>query len=151
MGTQGMVTLMRGKQVVAKITVGCSGDQAKKMAQLIAKQEVQAVAMNCSALSPEHLLKLAEDLNFGCSSCILVVTKNPDGDFSLCSPEYSIRVKSKSSVSSVEIIPNYKLRVDTFDIPNFNARWECGFCPYVYAVDLDSGKVRKLKSYEKKS
>ncbi len=116
--TQGLLTLLLGGKVYAKIVVGCGGlgDKSilKKLRDLARKGHV-----------PTHgeLVELARE-EMGCDDCRVVLTES-EADF----------IDGEEGLG-----PLYR---ETFAEPTFNPRWDLGSTNELAVVDMDSGKVYK--------
>lgn len=117
MGTQGLVTVMRGNNVILKFICGCDGYNAKKLASGL-KGFVTTVYnlehfIDLEVI--ETLRELALGNDFGCRECLVVMNKD------VAYPE------------DEELSPLYR---NTFDNPSFNPRWERGTVEYLEIVEL---------------
>ena len=111
MGTQGLVSIVHGSQVRAKLICGCNGYEAPKLAAKI-REAVSLVGM----LDLDTLNRMAMEIGFGCDACL--VTMGPD---------------AVSTYWNEDLSPLYR---DKFNEPRFNPRWEHGTADYVEVVEL---------------
>lgn len=117
MGTQGLVTVMDGTEVVMKIIAGSDGYNAGKLA---------AAIKHVWPLSAEAAYRLARDFAFGERNCLVVLTYNEaifKGD--------------------EDLEPIYR---DTFKNPKFNPRWKHGTADCVEVVNIQKGMDKILET-----
>jgi len=113
MATQGLISIIKGGKVVAKIITGCDGRNVVALAEELRKDPCTDMAT---------LFCLAKQQDLGGDS--LVVQTSPsewmcDGD--------------------LEELPD--LYREKFHVPDFNPRWERGTADYTEIVDLGSGNA----------
>lgn len=109
MATQGLISVVADDKVLMKIVAGCDGMFGYRVAtQLRAQWPVTA----------ERAYEIAHEMQFGCRSCLVVLTK--DEQFDDC-----------DSVLS----PRYR---ETFDDPQFNPRWDHGTADFVEVVQVQA-------------
>jgi uncharacterized protein YaiE (UPF0345 family) len=117
MGTQGLVTVMDGTEVVMKIVAGSNGYNAKKLAATIRKNW---------PLSAENAYTIARAKDFGGRSCLVVLTYNEaifKGD--------------------EDLGPLYR---ETFKNPKFNPRWDYGTADCVEVINVQKGMANILET-----
>jgi len=108
MATQGLLTITVNNNVVFKIIAGCNGYNAEDLAEIIKKSET-------SVFSLQSLWDMAKMAGFGCDHCLVVIDKQssiPNGE---------------------ELDKRYR---ETFNIPEFNPRWDLGTADHVIMVEL---------------
>jgi hypothetical protein len=125
MATQGMVSVIKGGKVVAKVVTGCNGSRTAQLASVIGAH---------GKYDPLTLAQDAKTFKVGCSDCLLIAGENPDA------PQ-KVSVYGAADGAQVDLV------VRTFQQENFNPRWERGSCDYVYRVDLDAGEVKSIHSH----
>lgn len=107
MATQGLVTVMHDGKVIYKIVAGCNGYNASKLAQSIRE--------SWPLLLPE-IFNMASRLGFGSSRCRVVI--------------------SRDAVKYIGTEPLGVLYRATFDLPEFNPRWEHGTVDHYELVEV---------------
>lgn len=117
MGTQGVVSVVKGGKVVVKAIAGCNGMQAGRLAVFIRDVIYQD--------RPPTVYQMARQVRFGCADCLVVMGPK--------SVETRTQLSEDESSS-----PLYRR---TFDDPQFNPRWERGTAEYVLVVDLDKRSI----------
>ena len=110
MATQGLVTVMTGREVIFIVVAGCDGYNYIKLVEKI--KETRHKKLNL-----EKLAKLAGEVGFGCHDCLVVMGK-------------------KSSFGAIEDLHERYRR--TFKKPNFNPRWEQGTADYVEVINIST-------------
>jgi len=130
MGTQGLVTVMQGGKVVAKLTAGDNGFNARDLAIGLVK--------HLRAADPDLLLFLMEHHEFGCEACRVVAYRAYDGSV-------MIRANYDASHTFQDAHVGYDPWVTTFDKIAFNPRWERGTADYCVVADLDAKTVRRAE------
>jgi len=106
MATQGIVTVMRGGDVIFKIIAGCNGYKAPNLAKELKKFKPRKI---------ERVHKYAELSEFGCKDCLVILSKDDEifeGLGKLNDKYYN-----------------------TFNSPRYNPRWEKGTAGYVEVVE----------------
>lgn len=106
--TNGIVSMVKGGQVVIKAVCGCDGYNAPALAHLL-KQESEVPEL-------EAVHRLALDVGFGCEDCLVV--QGTDRNLFLGEDDLS---------------PLYR---EKFGDPSFNPRWERGTCGNVEVVTI---------------
>lgn len=107
MATQGLITVKSGDTVLMKVVVGCDGYNAQKVADGL---------KTAWPVSEEQAHQIAEEMNFGCIRCLVVMTEAKtifNGDEKLHS-----RYQEK------------------FPVPDFNPRWKRGSADHVVIVEV---------------
>ena len=133
MATQGLVTVIKGGKVVAKVVVGCNGFNAVILAQAIVQH---------GKFDHLFLSKSAEANGFGCPDCRIIAGVLPD------KPEHvSVYGGVYAGVYGGDNDPQTALVRQTFHLRNFNPRWSRGTCDRVWIADLDKGKDYRIASY----
>ena len=112
MGTQGLLTVMKNNEVVAKIICGCNGGNIKAIEFLIKIEHTVDIGI---------LYKMAENVGFGCRACLVVMDKD--------------RVLFKGDEDEFGTLVGGLYR-RTFDLPNFNPRWKEGMSDYMERVKI---------------
>ena len=135
MSTQGLVTLMRGGKVIAKMTAGCNAQKARELADDLASATDESFL-------PETLLSVMREHEFGCDGCRIVAVSSGKKTMVLDGNDGRFEVDSEDS--------GYGLWAKTFDIPEFNPRWERGTADHCFLVDLDKNTIKKT-SYKGKT
>jgi hypothetical protein len=107
--TQGLVTIMQGRNVRMKIVTGCDGMKAKRLSNAIVK--LGRVPTLVEAYN------LALKLGFGSPSSLVVVGAN----------------RSKFETGAQRLPPLYR---KTFNRQGFNPRWKHGTADYIEVVRL---------------
>lgn len=114
MGTQGLVTIMSGNEVLMKAVCGCDGYNNRKLTYEIKKTK----KLNQS-ITPEKVYELAEKVKFGCDACRIVITA-----------DNKVVMKDQD-----EELP--ELWFKTIQNPKFNPRWECGLAERLSILHLE--------------
>ena len=107
MATQGLLSVVNGGKVVAKVVAGCNGHNVPKLAAVLRANPVT---------KPQELRDAAHAADVGCEACLVVLSA--DGALHCCSDDPSELYRS------------------TFDQPRFNPRWEHGTADCVEVVEL---------------
>lgn len=108
MATQGVLSVVRGGEVVVKLVTGSDGYQLPKLAEVIREKRLVDVV---------DIYVEAERLHIG--SCGSLYVFDRDG----------------SCVTNGDDLPD-KYR-ETFTVPQWNPRWERGTADYIEVVNLD--------------
>lgn len=114
MSTQGILSIVQGGRVKAKIVAGCNGMNMPKLAKHLRKHP---------ETDPFKLVKLCQRFRVCCDRC-LIIQSSPI-DFTL--PENE----------EFEPGPDLDRYKRTFQDPKFNPRWDHGTAAYTEIVDLD--------------
>ena len=107
MATQGLVTVKEQGKVVMKVIAGCDGYYAKNLAD--------ALRTNWP-VDADEAYHIANDLKFGCSECLVVLTQD------------NSRFDGNGELGDL-----YR---ETFSKPRFNPRWKCGIADYTKVVNM---------------
>jgi len=94
--TQGLITITRNGQTALKAVCGCNGNRAEALAALIRARRLSSI---------EEIYDAALSVEFGCSACLVVFTKD-DANF-----------------GGKQIPKRYFI---TFGQPDCNPRWDIG-------------------------
>jgi hypothetical protein len=129
MGTQGVVSVLKGGKVVAKITVGCNGQKAGSVGKEIIAQLRDIDVTRLEIICDYH--------GFGDSNCRVIAVRPKAGELGLLI-SYSIWPGIKATADD----RTFGRMVKHFDDPTFNSRWEHGTADRCVIVDLDKGKMR---------
>ena len=113
MGTQGIVSIVDGDNVLFKIITGADGYNADQL--------VGAIKNHNTPLTLETLYQMALDNDFGGEQSLVVLNAT----------DYYHRI------DDVEELP--ELYRSTFNRPEFNPRWRHGTAAYVRVVVLATG------------
>jgi hypothetical protein len=112
--TQGLVTVKSGQKVLMKVVAGSDGNNAKKLADWL---------RDFWPKSPKQVYKKALKLEFGCDSCLVVITDSQVFFEGKCCDSNSFDADN----------PLYR---KTFQQPEFNPRWENGIAEYLEIVEV---------------
>jgi len=119
MGTQGIVSLVRGGKVVYKVIAGCNGMNARAVAEAV----LQLPWVSCGEIYEE-----AACARFGSEACLVVQSADEEFHF-----------------TGGELGPRYR---EKFSDPAFNPRWERGTAAHVLIVDLDKKTITDANGEE---
>lgn len=108
MATQGLITITKGNEVFMKIVAGDNGQNAKKLAKELRKN---------NDFTAEKVYETALKANFGCRECLVVLVRN------------GYRTDSMDRLPAI-----YR---NTFDQPTFNPRWAKGTADYVITIAIN--------------
>ncbi len=109
MGTQGLVSIVKNREVIFKIVTGTDGYLSKSLVECIKQTE--------KPLTVELLYDLALKIGFGYQDNLVVMDRN------------TIKFADDD-------ISNDSLYRTTFQDPNFNPRWRYGTADYVEILYL---------------
>lgn len=114
MSTQGLLSIVQGGKVQAKVVAGCNGMKVPDLAEHL-RQHPET--------EPFKLLNLCRKFSVGCDRCLVIQLSAID--FTL--PEDQ----------DFEPGPELDRWKRTFTDPKFNPRWDHGTADYTEIVDLD--------------
>lgn len=117
MGTQSVVSVVNGKEVLVKCVAGCSCCEEEKFAKKLASQQLTDV---------DAVYAFATEFGFGCSDCTVVMD-------------------SKKILGDNDGDLEDSLYRETFSNPKFNPRWERGTASNVYIVHTDNWNVETVR------
>lgn len=143
MGTQGLVTVMMGGEVAAKITVGSDGFNAMKVGMDIVKslRDVDLTLLEA----------IADNRGFGNKADRVIAVRQ--GAFGTQRNTGDVHVRWDEGDDIVVPLghPALGLVVKHFDEPTFNSRWRHGTADHCVIVDLDAGTLVEATHQKKTS
>lgn len=126
MGTNGVLSITEGHDVLFKVVVGVNGRNAITLAKAV-KKRLEDGAWQGGVIEIESLYNLAHLCHFGTLQCRTVVSKDEifyAGDDVHPSPDGLYR--------------------STFECAYFNPRWGCGIADCIVKVDLRTLEIREF-------
>ncbi len=109
MATQGLISIVKNKETIIKIVVGCDGYNIEKVVAALKKEKPRTL---------EEIYDLCLSLDFGSESSLVVMDKN------------NFIYKEDD-----ELPERYH---STFSDPKFNPRWEYGTVAYYQEISANS-------------
>lgn len=127
MATNGLLTIVKGGKVWAKIVCGCEGHQenVERVAEIIRNRfsAEKNTKTPWKSISATDLREYALEGDMGCLDCLVAIVR------------LSAKRKCFTTAHSADLNPRY---IETFDLPYFNPRWDCGVASGTVLLDLDT-------------
>jgi len=122
--TNGILSIMDGEKVIAKLVVGCDGQYMPEVASQINR------SWTLADVDLHSILTLAKAHGVGCDDCRVVIGDLDGKPTVMMAEDFDFGDDDKTR----------ERYFDTLQKPKFNPRWERGTAAYALVVDLGAKK-----------
>lgn len=112
MATQGLLSIIEDGQVICKLVCGCNGYNIQLLVEELRKSNVSA----------EDVYNLAKELDVGCDSCLIVMSKK-DSSYN-----------TNYSKECIDCVPESYFEM--YNHPHFNPRWKNGTAGFSIVINV---------------